>query len=311
MPLNELQRTFLKRAFGVQDHRALLAHDNRTRSLARLLEILESPRIFVEDYNKVIHSLRPSGNPGSWVEYAFGDIPQAMSRTTNISNAVDWLSSVVRGDYSQSGNSDGASSAVHFEMKRLKDFYEPNIFRAFSLSRYERMIFSYREMGHEVAGELLLSWVKHLFSDPWKITRELPSTHLYATRRANQMSSNPELLRGIPRGIRQILDETKPAGIPDIKERELDTLSEGAAAIAIGLSRPGTVSDTKLHYLYLEKNDGLWDVYNSQSCKLNPNRTREVPETMNFDNAFRTESLNVAGKVQTTEKWIFSGYFIH
>lgn len=223
-----------------------------------------------------------------------------------------WLrDQVLNGDYVQQGNSCGAWSLTHWRMRKEHRYLGGQDFRNRAVAEYARVQFQtadWRGPGPRPAE--FNDWLNPPngagpYSSPWKIVQGLGITTLKidpAARAFANAGGNP-LAVGLS-GMLTLVNALRPAGAPVVADGDLSALPIGSGAIIIALN---PVVPTELHYLLLGHTTAGWEIYNSNSHKLNPTVLAACPQ---FNNPFVTDLKNNNGSASGNETWSFLGVFI-
>lgn len=217
-------------------------------------------------------------------------------------NTLNWLKNkVLDGDYVQQGNSCGAWSLAHWKMRKEHRYYGYDDFRTRANSIYDSIKFKAPDWpGPGARPAVFNNWVTDEYASPWKIMQALGITKLKIdpAARAFANSGNPGA-----QDLKDMLDLVNAlrGRNPEVADSKLGNLSIGSGAIII-TQNPGG-----LHYLLLGHTKTGWEIYNSNSHKLNPTTLPACPK---FNDTLDTKLKPINGVGETIEKCTFLGVFI-
>jgi len=143
------------------------------------------------------------------------------------------------------------------------------------------------------------------YSNPWQIMQRLgihtlkidPAARAFADPAGSPMA---QLLDG----MLTLVNALRPGGFPVVQDGNLNTLRAGEGAIIIAYQ---PAPPYPLHNLLLGHTTRGWEIYNSNSHKLNPTVLPNCPQ---FNTPFVTDLLDSNGHAAGTETWHFLGVFI-
>ena len=218
-------------------------------------------------------------------------------------NTLKWLlNKVLNGDYVQVGNSCGAWSLAHWKMRKEHRYYGAVDFVNRANTIYGSIKFENADWPGSagVPPPEFNNWVTEEYANPWKIMRKLGITTLKIdpTARAFAKGSSVEAQR--LKGMLDLINALR-GGKPEVADGKLGDLTSGSGAIIIAQNPGG------LHYLLLGHTKAGWDIYNSNSHKLNPTVLAACP---GFNVSFNTKLKPINGVGETLEKCTFLGVFI-
>ena len=236
-----------------------------------------------------------------------------------------WLiQEVLQGNYIQQGNSCGAWSLTHWQMRELRTYYGAANFRARALGNYNLVKF---DMGDAIGAAppvLLQVWADafHMvpggaYSNPWKIVQQAPGSALkiepnariFAQGRANALAQCLD-------DMLQAVSNLRPAALPAVADGNISTLPIGSCAIIIAYDPPPQavpglgINVMPLHYMLLVHVPVGWWLFNSNSHKLNPTALHACPGFNPGGGGIVTDLKNNHWNPSGTETWHFTGVFI-
>jgi hypothetical protein len=200
-----------------------------------------------------------------------------------------WLrTEVLDGDYVQQGNSCGAWSLTHLQMRKNKRYYGALEFRTNAQANYDLVKFESTDGSVLPKPAFLNIWttpqptpaVNPAYANPWKIVDKMPGSELKILKAARTFASNRgNNLEKCFDDMLKAIDALGPAAPPQIKEGDLSTLPTGSCAIIILYADnlislptplfPAGSHAVPLHYMLVAHTTAGWEVFNSNSHKLN------------------------------------------
>lgn len=200
-----------------------------------------------------------------------------------------WLrNDVLDGNYVQQGNSCGAWSLTHWQMRNNKRYYGALVFRTNATANYNEVKFDTTDGLASRRPAFINIWtnppgaatVNPAYTNPWKIVDKMPgsklkilkATRTFASKRSNTLEKCfDDMLKAI--------DALGPAAPPQIQEGDLSTLPIGSCAVIILYHNtliplptphfPAGSHAVPLHYMLVAHTTAGWEVFNSNSHKLN------------------------------------------
>jgi len=230
-------------------------------------------------------------------------MPQA--KRTLYQNTLTWLiDNVMNGDYTQDGNSCGAWSTIHWEMRNAQRYYTGLYFRTKAMTLYNNIKFALADWVGPVH-PTFQGWVNAQYVNPWKILNRLKVPRLQITQAAyNFQARNRTAFEQMLHGMLTIINHIKPPAKQVVQAGNLTNLREGEKAIIIAYTIPAYA----LHYMLLVKTKTDWHIYNSNSAKLNPTVLAACPQFSGTP--IVTNLLNRDGTAAGTQTHQFIGVFI-
>ncbi|MGR8930697.1 MAG: hypothetical protein ACU836_08660 [Gammaproteobacteria bacterium] len=230
---------------------------------------------------------------------------------------LTWLRDrVLNGDYAQQQNSCGAWSLAHWLMRKEHRYRGGHFFSTYANAEYRQVQFKIAD-GIALPGGLGIAFNNWLspgaggpYSSPWKIMQRLGihTLKIVPAARAAANTANAPLATPLATKLNDMLtlvNALRPGGFPVVQDGNLNSLRAGEGAIIIAFNP--AVNPPTLHYLLLGHTTRGWEIYNSNSHKLNPTILPNCPQ---FNTTFDTELLDNNGHATGTETWHFLGVFI-
>ncbi len=225
-------------------------------------------------------------------------------------NTLRWLSDkVLDGDYVQKGNSCGAWSLTHWQMRKAKHYYGAPEFRTKAQSNYTGVKF----LTTDGSSPLLTIWtsppgassLNPAYTNPWKIAGKMPGSKLKILKAARTFASNNST--PLEKSFNTMLKAIEALGTK-IPDGELSTLPTGSCAIITLYQTPTTAgAPPLLHYMLVAHTKTGWEIFNSNSSKLNTPIVTSCPK---FQDSITHNIMSANGSVGKTETWQFLGLFI-
>jgi len=240
-------------------------------------------------------------------------------------STLRWLiQEVLRGDYQQQGNSCGAWSLTHWQMRELRTYHGAASFRGRALANYNVVKFDIADaIGAAPPPALLQVWVDALnllggaYSNPWKIIQQVPGSALKIERNARLFAqSRVNALAQCLDDMLQAVNDLKPAAPPAVADGNLSTLPIFGCAIIIAYDPPPQpfpglgIDVMSLHYMLLVHVPVGWWLFNSNSHKLNPTVLPACPRFNQAGAGIVTGLKDNRWGPGGTETWHFTGVFI-
>ncbi|MDH4239495.1 MAG: hypothetical protein OEW48_08025 [Phycisphaerae bacterium] len=217
-------------------------------------------------------------------------------------NTLTWLQSkVLDGDYVQQGNSCGAWSLTHWKMRKEHRYYGAGDFRTSANSIYDSIKFKASDWpGAAPCPAVFNDWVTEEYASPWKIMQALGITKLKIDPAARVFAAGVSPQAQLLKGMLDLVNALR-GGKPEVADGNLGALPTGSGAIILAKNPGG------LHYLLLGHAKAGWEIYNSNSHKLNPTTLPACPQ---FNDTIDTKLKPINGVGETIEKCTFLGVFI-
>jgi len=230
------------------------------------------------------------------------------AKRTLYRNTLAWLiDDVMNGDYTQLGNSCGAWSTIHWEMRNAERYDTGLQFRTIAINLHLNIQFALADWVGIPVHPIFQGWVLNQYVNPWKILNRLNVPRLQITRAANIFQANNTTpFEQILHGMLTIINHIKPPAKQVVQEGDLTNLRTGGKAIIIAYT-----TTYELHYMLLVKTETDWNIYNSNSAKLNPTVLAACPQfSGTHANPIVTNLLNRDGTANGTQTHHFIGVFI-
>ena len=200
-----------------------------------------------------------------------------------------WLrTEVLDGNYVQQGNSCGAWSLTHWQMRKNKRYYGALEFRTNAQANYNQVKFDSTDGLALRRPAFLHVWinpdpppaVNPAYTNPWKIVDKMPGSELKILKAAQTFASKrSNALEKCFDDMLKAIDALGPAAPPQIKEGDLSTLPINSCAIIIMYHNtliplptppfPAGSHAMPLHYMLVAHTTAGWEIFNSNSHKLN------------------------------------------
>ena len=243
---------------------------------------------------------------------------------------LNWLrNEVLGGNYVQQGNSCGAWSLTHWQMRKNKRYYGGLEFRTNATANYNKVKFEPTDGSVLPKPAFLNIWttpqptpaVNPAYANPWKIVDKMPGSELKILKAARTFASNRgNNLEKCFDDMLKAIDALGPAAPPQIKEGDLSTLPTGSCAIlilydntliALPAPFPAGSHAVPLHYMLVAHTTAGWEVFNSNSHKLNTTNPI-LASCPKFQDTITHSVRNDNGSDGGTDSftWQFLGLFI-
>lgn len=319
LPLkNDLQKEFATRANKEKDTYILpwtRGFFTAPSSLDPIYEDLGAPNFNDTNYYNVLRSKIQNVPLNKHQKY-----PQTLS----------WLrNEVLGGDYVQQGNSCGAWSLTHWQMRKNKRYYGALEFRNNAQANYNQVKFDTTDGLASRRPAFLHIWsnppnppaVNPAYANPWKIVDKMPGSELKILKAARTFASKrSNTLEKCFDDMLKAIDALGPAAPPQIQEGDLSTLPTGSCAIIIVYDDtliplpapfPAGSHAVPLHYMLVAHTTAGWEVFNSNSHKINTTNPI-LASCPKFQDTITHRLRNQNGSDGGTDgfTWKFLGLFI-
>lgn len=238
-------------------------------------------------------------------------------------STLRWLiQEVLQGDYIQQGNSCGAWSLTHWQMREARNYYGAAYFRGRALANYHIVKFDIGDVGVGPQPALLNVWADALhlvpggpYANPWKIIQQAPGSAVQIEPNARIFAqARADALAQCLDDMRQAVEDLRPAALPAVANGNLSTLPIGSCAIIIAYDPPPIpvhgIDVMPLHYMLLVHVPVGWWLFNSNSHKLNPTVLHACPGFNAAGAGIATDLKGNHWNPSGTETWHFTGVFI-
>lgn len=238
---------------------------------------------------------------------------------------LNWLrDKVLGGNYVQQGNSCGAWSLTHWQMRNNKRYYGAPEFRTNAQANYNNVKFETTDGSVSPKPAFLNIWTNPpnppatniAYTNPWKIVKQMPGSELKILKEARTFANkNTTPLEKCFNAMLTAIEALRPAAPSKIKEGDLSTLPPGSCALII-LYDDAPIKAGKpvvyLHYMLVARTMAGWEVFNSNSHKLNTTNPI-LASCPKFQDTITHSVRNDNGSDGGTDgfTWQFLGLFIN
>lgn len=252
-----------------------------------------------------------------------------LQKSLKYPQTLRWLrTEVLDGNYVQQGNSCGAWSLTHWQMRNNKRYYGALEFSNNAQANYNLVKFDTTDGLASRRPVFLNIWsnppvapaVNPAYTNPWKIVDKMPGSKLKILKAARTFASKrSNALEKCFDDMLKAIDALGPAAPPQIQEGDLSTLPINSCAIItlymntlISLPTPPFPAGSNvvpLHYMLVAHTTAGWEVFNSNSHKLNTTNPI-LASCPKFQDVITHSVRNQNGTDGGTDTWQFLGLFI-
>lgn len=244
---------------------------------------------------------------------------------------LNWLrNEVLGGDYVQKGNSCGAWSITHWQMRKNKRYYGATEFCTNAQANYDQVKFETTDGTVSPKPAILSIWSNPptavpggpnpAYTNPWKIVDKMPGSNLKILKSARTfVTTGGTPLAKCFGDMLTAIEALGPAAPSHIPEGDLSTLPIGSCAIItlyadtlIPLPAPPFPAGSNavpLHYMLAAHTTAGWEVFNSNSHKMNTTNPI-LGSCPKFQDTITHSVMNRNGAGGGTDTWKFLGLFI-